>query len=162
MTSYAWANASLFKADANEVAEKISELIDKNGGHCTKDDILAEAQKAASPLNVLFEWNDRKAANIQRRTQATRLMGNLRRARNGKPSHTRAYVYVQLDDERGRKGYVTIDTAVRSQSFRHQLLKQAWRELASWRQRYAGYKELSEVIGLIHDEAERHTEAKEA
>jgi hypothetical protein len=157
---YEFRTPSVFgEADPQAIGDEINDIITEQG-FVTKNDLIARARKRDSALHKALTWNDKEAADKYRKQQITSMISNLVvKPKRGRPP-TRAFVY--LETEEGRKGYVSLTTALRQPSMHRQVLQQAFRELASFRRRYAGYKELHALLNMIRAESETFPEAKEA
>lgn len=93
--------------DVNEsVAQRIRELHEKSGGNLEPDAVVEDAREKNSPLHELFEWNDRKAAAIQRLDRAREIIRSVTIVYETSVETIRAPAYVK--NPATSKGYVSI------------------------------------------------------
>jgi hypothetical protein len=143
----------------NTKAQILQELADKHG-QLTPEIVVDEAKQKNHPLHKSFEWNNSKAAHQYRLVQASLLIRSVKvrvRTSNEKEVKVRAYVNVRDESETDEeptpaKGYyVPVTEAMRVESYRDQVLKTAFRELAAFRNKYSNLSELESVIESIEE-----------
>ena len=139
------------QVEAKEVGQHLELLRKEAKGELTPEDVLKDAENSNSPLHAFFEWSDTEAARQYRLSQARTLI--------------RAVVAVYVDDEkpaRRMKAFVHInepgaphyrDTAhaMSVKRTRDMVLKQAWRELQAWRNRYKDLAEFAAVFEAMEN-----------
>jgi hypothetical protein len=118
--------------DAQQIGDHIDSLIDQSNEHIGTDEILADARRTASPTHHAFEWDENKAAERFRRKQAKSLLNQLVVAKNGKPTRTRAFVYVAHPEHDGKHVYLNVRSAMGRPEFRAQVIEQAVNALNRW------------------------------
>jgi hypothetical protein len=144
---YQWRADSRFPIGATIAAERLSQ-IKKQNGEITPRAVVDDAASPKSPLHPCFEWDDSKAADAHRLSQARKLIGSIVVAEvNDKPVkyETRAFVHITADSPR----YEPIQVAMRTEFMREEVIDRAWKEIAMWRTRYNAYVEFSEIIDAI-------------
>ena len=145
MTIYKWKQGSRVKADAQKVGEVCTRLEKK--GKLTPTALVDASRRSNAPLHNLFEWDDEKAAEKYRETQAAYLIRSIEVVNVGTSEPVRAFVSVSVSDE-GRT-YMNVEAAMRAEPTREQVLDDALRELESFRRKYEGLTELASVIDAI-------------
>jgi hypothetical protein len=117
--------------DPQRIGEHIEELSDKYKEHLTKEEVLADARRSHSPLHKLFDWDDGEAAERWRRRQVGMLMGSLVVRKKGKPTRTRAFVFVRVA-KHGRSCYMPLRSALGQPDLRDQVITRGMRHLENW------------------------------
>lgn len=133
--------------DANIVGAHIELLREKLKGELTPEDILEDARNDNSPLHSFFEWDDSAAAEQYRLQQARGLIRSVVAiyVRPDRPAvRQRAYVNIKAPGE--PQHYRESSHAMSVKSTRDIVLKTAWREFQSWRNRYKDLQEFSELF----------------
>ena len=143
----------VYKADANKVYEEIQSL----GETCSKEDIVNKARDERTELHLCFEWDDTKAAEQYRLTQAKDIVRHLYLVReeteDEEPEQEdrkitvnqfRCFSNLGKHDE-----YESTIQIVRNEDKYQLLLEQARRELRAFKQKYAVLKELKPILDLI-------------
>ncbi len=147
---YQWRADSRFSVGANIAAERLTE-IRKKTGEITPRAVVDDAVNPKSPLHPCFEWDDDKAADAHRLSQARKLIGSIVVAEmNDEPlgREVRAFVHITADSPR----YEPIEIAMRDENMRDEIINRAWREIKIWRQRYSAYQEFVEIVDAIDGE----------
>lgn len=114
------------------IGERLDELIEKTGEHLDDDTLLAEGRKERSPLNVLLTKDNNKAIDKCHLHELKRFVKQLRVAKNGKPTKTRAFVYVNHPDHDGKRVLLNIQSVKARPELRAQLLERAVSSLQRW------------------------------
>lgn len=152
MTTYRWKPGSQAALDAQIAGEELERIRIENEGRLEAHDVVEVARSSNSPLHKAFEWNDERAAYAHRIEQAKYLIRSIE-VRIEEPEAparaVRAFVSVSEQDERS---YTSIEDALSSPMLREQVLRRAWGELESWRERHAELVEFAKVFSAI-DEA---------
>lgn len=133
-------------ADPNEVGGHLDLLRQESKGELTPEDVIKDARRNNSPLHSFFQWDDGKAAEQFRLSQARGLIRAVVAVyvQEGKPArHVSAFVHIA---EPGAQHYRSTDHAMSLTRTREIVLRQAWREFQQWRKRY---EELDEFAGLF-------------
>lgn len=152
---YRWSEGSRFTGlDAEAVGRRIEELRDRlNVEGLTPKQVVADARDRASPLHRAFEWNDKKAGELYRETQARSLLRSLvivreKQIREDSPQ-TKIVTARAFSHLASQGGYMPTEVALERTNTRTEMLARAWAELAQWRKRYQDLKEFAELIELI-------------
>lgn len=145
---YEWKRSMPVKAQ--DAGEYLSRLENKHG-KLTQGLIVEESTPKEAPLHGLFEWDNSKAADEYRKSQAGYILRNLvvvkvAQAEIKGPSEVRAFVNVT---DKNNLGYVSIDTALRDCDMRDHLLQSAVSDLKAFRKKYIQLKELTNLIAVI-------------
>ncbi len=145
-----------YPVEAQLVGEELEAMRVRRNGHLTPRGVVEDARSADSPLHPIFEWNDVKAAEAHRETQARELlrMVVVRLDEQPEESPVRAFVSVRVEQE---PVYTSVQNALSDDALREQMLASAMRELVSVRRRYKEVTELAAVfsqIDLLAEEAQ--------
>jgi hypothetical protein len=136
--------------DANEVGKHLELLKEQFKGELTPNDILEDAKNHNSPLHSYFEWDDGKAAEQHRLQQARGLIRTVvavyRSDEKESVVRHRAYVHIK---EGEASHYRETSHAMSQKKTRDNVLQSAWRELQSWKKRYADLEEFASVAEAI-------------
>ena len=99
----------------------------------------------------MFEWNDGKAAELYRLKQATDVITHIAIKVEGKPEEPyRAYVNIKLSDGQTESGrFINVQSAMENEETRKIVLSAALAEMKRFSDKYAKYRELSEVFEAI-------------
>ena len=141
---YKYKVSGLNKAPAQVTGEVCSSL-EKSVG-LTPKTLLDASRDENAPLHNEFEWNDGVAAEKYREYQAAAIIRNLVVVREdtGK-EETRAFV--NIEHAPGRTGtYRAIQQVIKDDYMYAQLMKQAERDMWSFKQKYSKLERLSAVI----------------
>ena len=145
-----------FRVSADIVGAEM-ERIEARDGQVTSKSLLDAGRPEESVLHSLFEWDDSKAAELYRLRQATEVITHIHIVIDEKPNTPyRAYVNIQESSgqtERGR--FINVRSAMENEETRRIVLNMAISEAKRFSQKYANYKELSEVFAAIDRVAER-------
>lgn len=147
MSAYEWKTPGLYKVDAN-VAGKELERIYKRDGKIEPSVLVEESRPEDAPLHDCFEWDDKKAADAYRKSQARGIMCNVMIV--GEPkrdTYTRAIVNVC-------KEYRPLKVVLQSKDMTQELLRNALRDLKCFETKYRELSELAPVFDAIQKVAE--------
>ena len=133
----------LFKADAQLVADEISQL----DGDPTPEEIVEAARDESTELHKCFTWDDTEAAETWRKKDARDILCKLVIVENNKPiDRPEIRVFYKTDDT---EGYKSTEFVVQKEDEYAQLLARAYSELRAFKQKYSCLKELREIFDLI-------------
>lgn len=127
-----WRPGARLRGDAQLAGELLDELTKQHGGQLRPGHVLKAAQPNGSPLHGYFEWNDKRAANKYRLSQA----GNILRALcvvSKSPGVDPVRVYV-VESQHGP--YVPAKVVYAEPSRRTAMAAKALIELTAWRRRW--------------------------
>lgn len=152
-TRYAWKPGARVRVDAEKAGREMEDVRRQNGGALTAEALLERARSKNSACHDHFEWDDSRAAEQHRLSQAGELIRSITidvSRSNIEPAKTiRAFVSVE---QKGQRHYTSTAAALSDQELRAQVLRRAWDELEGWRQRHAELVEFARIFSAI-DEA---------
>lgn len=136
---------SRIKGDPQAVGTRLVELREK--GQLSASSVVEEARPNQSLLHSYFEWNNSKAAEQYRLTQARQLIAAVVVVEAGDEEDllpVRAFVKLA-----GEESYEKIDVVLSSPDMRKRALKEVQRSIASLKEKLRGFNEFAElVLGL--------------
>jgi hypothetical protein len=154
---YQWRPGLSQPVEAQIAGEHLERIRIRNNGYLSPRAIVDDAKSEESPLHPAFEWDDTVAAQRHREQQARTIIGSIIAVipeRSKETAPVRAFVSITKE---GQKSYTSIAQAMSDEELRAQVVAQAWRELQSWRKRYAEIKELGDLFAAL-DKIEAPTE----
>lgn len=138
--------------DANEAGKEM-ERIEKENGEVTAASVVDAARPKKSTLHNLFEWDDKVAGEKYRLHQAASVICCLVSASTDEEvenSKRRAYVNVEESKGVGTKGrFVSIKKALSDDDMRGIVLRDALREMLTFKEKYKNLHELAKVFEAI-------------
>lgn len=142
---YQWKTGSRHKVSAAVAAEVMDQLAEEERLNPTE--LVEVSRPDDAPLHSEFEWDDSVAAEKWREEQAGAMIRHLvvRIEANEQEYPTRQYFMVQ----REANTYEPIHVILKDEDKTAMLLDQAKRELQAFKAKYAGLKELAEVMKAI-------------
>ena len=148
------------QAVSAEIAGKRFEELEAKHGEITPRIVLDDARDENAPLHPCFEWDDNKAAEAYRLTQAGLMIRALvvTVEKTELPTPTRAFVNVStMEEKQGR--FVSVQTALSKDEMRAAVLTRAVMELTQFRRKYEDLKELADVFAAL-DKVIKRTKTK--
>jgi hypothetical protein len=141
--------ARISDAQAARYGDRINYLTEKRG-FITPQIVVEDAEKSSSPLHDYFTWNNDEAAIKWRIEQAKMLIRSIVvTVINEDKPEVRQFFSVTPSAEMktsATKVYVTLNTVMNDETKRNEVVAYALRELRGWRERYAQYQELEDLI----------------
>lgn len=137
---YQWNPASRIKTDAN-VAGKVFEELQSTVGLTAKT-LLDASRSEEAPLHSEFEWDDAKAAESYRETQASYIIRSLCVHADGDKQEPVRAVFALS----GSAGYESVSVIMEDVDKRSSLLDMALKELSAFEKKYRILEGLSEVF----------------
>lgn len=140
---YKWksgARAPVSAQVAGEVCEQMSAK-----GKLTPKALVDASRPEDAPLHKAFEWDDQKAAERYRESQAAYIIRSIEVKREDVTEPVRAFFSVPKEGGTSYQ-YHSVDTILRSTDSRESLLEAAKRELEAFTRKYDQLVELAEVI----------------
>lgn len=134
--------SSLYKADAQKVAEEISSI----GESATPAQIVYKARGVETELHKCFEWDDAKAAEAHRLQQARQVVCHLVIRETVTDGNPPIRFFFKPDN---RNGYQPTRTIIRNKDRYQNLLAIAMRDLDALRRKYHSLTELEQVFEAI-------------
>lgn len=145
---YKWSKVS-YSVSA-DIVGKHFEKLEKKYGEVNRVNVLDSARPEKSPIHSLFEWDDTKAAENYRLTQASMLICNLdievQTEDESKPITCRAFVNTS---ESVTGSFVNIQSAFQNEDTKEIVLQRALQELKAFEKKYENLTELSEIFAEI-------------
>lgn len=128
--------------------------IERAHGEVTPELVLWKASQSSSALHAQFQWDDAQAANEYRILQAARLIRVVRvklvDPQTEEEQPARRYVSVVKDEgDAARRTYQPLTEVVRSEELSRQMLRDALRDMATFRRKYATLRQLANVFAAI-------------
>lgn len=153
MSKYLWKPKVVVPVPAQVAGEELERIRVAHNGRLTQADVVAEAREKTNPLHKAFEWNDKRAANEYRLTQAAYIIRSITVATEGATGEEdgqpiRAFVNVTRDDDRS---YTSVAHAMSDTELRAQVIARAWKELEDWKARHAELVEFARLFSVIED-----------
>jgi hypothetical protein len=134
---------SPFKADAQRVAEEIQQI----GNDVTPQQIVDRAKDEASELHKCFEWDNEKAAEKFRLSQARQVIHHLVIKESvNKPDRPPIRLMHKTEEAEGYKPFTLI---VKDPDEYTKLLNRARAELRAFKAKYRSISELEDILALI-------------
>lgn len=153
MTTYHWTPGAHVAGNAQSVGERLDALQRSNGERLTPRMVVDDARAEDSPLHNCFMWDDVRAGEMYRESQARLILRSIRVEDVNWATDVRVNrrVFVNVAEQVGadlQNAYVPISRVLASEDLRHQLIIQARKELQSFKRRYA---EISELMTIVDD-----------
>lgn len=142
---YKWKNGSRLKASAQDAGEVCAALEAK--GNLTPQALVDASRPEDAPLHGEFEWDDAKAAERYRETQASYIIRSVEVVVEGTDKPTRAFVSLTVAEN--EREYREINKVLSIHSERELLLNEAKRELEAFKRKYSVLEELADVFAAI-------------
>lgn len=141
---YSWKTFT-YPISASEAGKEI-EAIEKQYGKVTSDLLLERAKDEENPLHSCFEWDDAVAGHKYRLHQATVLILNLtvEEEKVETPKPVKAYYNVSEGTKKGT--FINAKTAFANPDTRDIVLRRAFREFQSFKEKYQELKEFAEIF----------------
>lgn len=152
---YAWKPGSRVSGiDPVRAGNEMEQVRRENGGALTPEALLERARSANSVTHKYFEWDDSKAAQQHRLSQAGDLIRSITidvTNSNVAPAKTiRAFVSVERGGERS---YTSTVHAMTDKDLRRQILQRAWDDLEAWRERHRELTEFARIFSAMDETA---------
>jgi hypothetical protein len=148
-----WKNGARVATEAEVAYAELERIREERGGELHADDVVEASRSPEAPLHGEFEWDDAKAAILQRRSRAQELIRwvvvTVEEDTN-REHPVRQYVRAEPEGKAGP--YVPMQQTLADPDRRAALLQEALRKLLQWRTQYRHLNELS-IIFRAHEEA---------
>ena len=150
---YAWRDGRNMGCSAQDAGELI-ERLEKENGEVTKESFLNASRPEDSPTHNCFEWDDTKAAEKFRLHQSLNVINAVQvivvsEEKDNKEKRVPAFVKVTTQTAKEQASYNSISIALSDKIKREIVLKNAVKELKSFKQKYSQRKELAKVFEEI-------------
>jgi hypothetical protein len=140
------------RVSAQIVGEHLEGLRRRAGGELTPAFVVEDARRPKSPLHSLFEWDDGEAAAEYRLHQARGVIRSVvvvyRQLAAEEPKRVVAFVNLKQDE---RQFYISTAAGMANRDQRAIVLQQAWRDLQSFKRRYADLAEFAQLFATIEE-----------
>ena len=133
------------------IIAELKRIAAAHGGILQAETVVSVARDPASPLHSQFTWDDGEAAIEWRLHQARVLISRVvvkYDAATGPVEH-QVFVSVSTDRKAEGGGYRILADALSDDELRAQLLADARRDMAAFRQKYARLTELADVLDAM-------------
>lgn len=150
---YRFKNGTYIKGvSAQVVGEVCADL--ESDGNLTPRALVDVSRPEDAPLHGQFEWNDTKAAEKYRETQAQYIIRHIEVVPESTKTPTRAFVSIEVAPEKSEHGksehfYHSITEVMSDVDMRQQLLSQAFVDFAVYRRKYSSLTELANVFAAF-------------
>lgn len=147
---YRWKDGTHLPVAAQVAGEHI-ETLRSTHGVVTAPIILNDARDESSPLHRCFLWDDAKAAEKHRLTQARHLLERIVTVvtvDGGVPTETRAFVAIQVEDL-PQRDFQPIQMVLDDPNGRQQIVNTALLELKRWVGKYSHIPELAGAVRTV-------------
>lgn len=146
--------------------EALNELrsLEDTSGRLNPRQVVEQARSDTSSLHPFFEWDDNKAAEEHRVTQARHLIRQIKVTVSPSKNQTvqiRAYTSVRSDREDEDGSYRTSMSMFTDEELRTELLETALKELHSFKEKYAHIRELDSVMTAIRETKTKRNDPKQ-
>jgi hypothetical protein len=142
---YKWAEGFTAQADPNEVGFEIEALAQRSGSLVSPELLVDAARGSNGALHGLFEWDDAKAAAMQRLERAETVIDSLIVTVKFAPYRLAEPARIVSKPQIVTK----LDRDARDAASRREEIRRAWHEIEQWRRRYEGYAELRVCCAAI-------------
>jgi len=140
---YKWKSGARAPVSA-QVAGEVCEQMSANG-ELTPKALVDASRPEDAPLHKAFEWDDQKAAERYRESQAAYIIRSIEVEHEEMSEPVRAFFTIPTEMGQSYQ-YHSIDTILNSSDERKSLLESAKRELEAFTRKYNQLVELAEVI----------------
>lgn len=144
--TYQWKIPGLYQLDAEAAGAEL-ERIEKHS-RLTQKAVVDASRDETAVLHKCFEWDDQEAAERYRETQAGDIIRNLVavKVNDVKTEPVRAFVHIGSE-----RSYKSIGVVMKTPEYAEEMLDKARQELASFRRKYSGLKEVNAIIRSIDE-----------
>jgi hypothetical protein len=143
---YTWRPRTEFKVDAQVAGEELAKIKGHNSGDLTPEMVVKAAQDVKSPLHAVFEWDDAKAAQEQRLTQARLLIRSVVVTVTPANDSAPQPVSATLTSAPGGTGSAHVVTEAELHQAK---VKRGWDGLDQWLKTYGALPEFAQVAGVL-------------
>lgn len=141
-------------APSADIAHAVIEEIRHRRGAVTPQLLVIDAKKKKSPLHGCFEWDDSKAAEQHRVTQARNILSYIcveveQDEPDEKPQQVRAFIAPSSVGKDSKTSYVPVDEVRNDAEMQSAYLHQLQNELNSIKNKIKSFKEFAAVVRAI-------------
>ena len=149
---FRWRPGSRFSVKAQVAGGELDRIRRENNGDLIPASVVDAARDDESPLHDLFEWEDSRAAELFRQTQARHLINSIRiivREDEESPEESRiAFIRVRVDK---RSSYRSASSVLSDTDLRKQAIDECLALLEGVKARFDHLNELAEVFEAIQN-----------
>jgi len=150
MTEYVWTKGSRIDVDAQAVGDRLAELQRDNGQRVTARMVVDAARPEDSPLHPCFEWDNVRAGELYRESQARYVLRSIKvvQERNEDGPTRTVHAFINLEEQVGddvQRAYVPIARVMSDAELFTKACEQAARELHAFSERYAQFDQLVQI-----------------
>lgn len=145
---YVWAEGRSRSLSAQVVGDTI-EAIDAEHGECTPTLFVEEAAAPESPLHVLLEWDDTKAAESHRLHQARMVINSVEIVIN-EPERIQVQAFVSIKKNGGRH-YVPHVRLVTDDELYAKVVTELRKVINSYRRKLKGFEKFRRLAQTLDD-----------
>lgn len=144
---YQWKLGSRHSCDANTAGEVCEQLASE--GRLTPKELVDESRPEDAPLHGEFEWDDARAAEAYRETQARYIIRSIELIlEDGEEKATPVRAFVAMQDAEPNE-YTQLTAVLDDDLRREKLLHKALQELLAFKRKYKSLTELSKLFEEI-------------
>jgi len=110
------------KGQVQKYGTHIKKMMEQNNGKITPTDIVEDAKNKESPLHDYFEWDNSEASRKYRLDQAREMLESVMEVVVVNEVETVQRSFFNVKTQNRESVYVTIDTAIKTGSYRTQIL----------------------------------------
>lgn len=149
-----WGPGHSFRAKPEAAAAVFDEIRERDGV-LTPAGVVDASRDPDAPLHGDFTWDDERAAELHRQSEARSLIRSLvvvyKHPETGREIPTRREVSLArlTGDMANARRYVPVHAVLDDPAQRQALVEQARRELAGWANRFRELQELAGVVAAI-------------
>ena len=140
--SYEFKLPGIHRVSAEDAGRICKELSESEGG-LTPQRLVDVSRDNDAPLHNEFEWDDGIAAELYRRSQASKLIRDIVIVRDENAPHKDRQFVITNQRE---SVYVPMEIALTNEEWKDNLLKQAKNDMVSFVAKYRRLQELANVI----------------
>lgn len=146
MIAATWKFKSLYKADAQAVAEEIIDI----GDNATPAQILEKAKDANTQLHLCFTWDNNQAAEKWRLFEARQIVCNLVIKKTSDENDLEEVTNIRLFHKTDNSGYKPLTLILRNEEEYEKLVRRCADELSAIKKKYSHLSEFEEIWELIN------------
>lgn len=136
------------KITPQEAGKELEKIRNKNKGMLTPLNVLDAARDKKSPLHIIFEWDDTKAAEKYRKVQASTLICSIVIKPQESEPERRYFASIKPMGE-GKAAYLPTSIAVENPYFRNQLIQKAIDDLEAAKKKYGHLAQFEKVFKMF-------------
>ncbi len=142
---YKYSIKGLYKTPAS-IAGAVCESLANSDGGLTPRRLLDASRPESAPLHGEFEWNDEKAAECYRESQAAGIIKNLIVVETEEQTAESCRAFVNVHSKQNLGNYHPIKVVLDTPDMYEQMMKAARRDMMSFIAKYKSLEKVSRVI----------------